>query len=388
MPISKQLHEQRCLSLIKLPLATSTFRLFIYTMQPVIHQLCPKTFSAWTSKIPGIIIRRERPEGTDIYLHGYADVKNKIPVTPKTLFMIGSISKTFTAALILKLEELGKLKITDKVAPYLPAHWVENIANVKDATIQDLLQHVSGIPDYTHSEPNGANTSIVHKITNFGFFRWLFNPKLTREELASCAFRRPASNKLREKHTYSNTNYFLLRPVIEKATGMSIEQAFNQYLFKPMGLKHTYTGIPSVFSTKGYSPLSLFLKKDGETNWFNKATIGSSVTDGGIVSNVEDLSRFMKQLFQNGVFLSKQSLQKMLNPSDKNPISYGLGILLNTLTGCIWHNGLLDGYQALSIYNRSKNETITALANRSPDSQTISLEALVHKLVSDTHSIN
>jgi len=159
--------------------------------------------------------------GQVIYKKGFglANMEWNIPNTPGTKFRLGSITKQFTATLVLQLVEQGKIKLDGKLSDYLPDYRKDTGAKV---TIHNLLSHTSGVPSYT-SLP--------------GFFS-----NVSRNPFAVDDFiKKYASGDLEfepgTKFVYSNSGYFLLGAIIEKVTGKPYEQVLKQNIFDPLGMK-------------------------------------------------------------------------------------------------------------------------------------------------------
>jgi CubicO group peptidase (beta-lactamase class C family) len=144
---------------------------------------------------------------------GYSDVEHSIPITPETEFRIGSITKQFTAAAILKLQENGKLSLNDKLSTFIPDY-----PRGDEVTIHHLLTHTSGIPSYT-SKPDFRKTltfqidplKLIDSLKNDTF---VFDPG--------------------ELHIYSNSGYFLLGYIIEKISSKSLQDYLKETFFDPL----------------------------------------------------------------------------------------------------------------------------------------------------------
>lgn len=165
--------------------------------------------------------------------YGFRDIEKKIPNTPDTRFYIGSITKQFTAASILLLEERGKVSIDDPVGKYLsglPATWA-------DIPLKNLLTHTSGIPDYLSNMPKSA---------------WA-KPATNAQKLAVVRDK-PLKFAPDTDYAYSNTNYILLGMVVEKAGVMPYAKFLQANLFKPLRMNATRCGV-QLEDIKGYISL-------------------------------------------------------------------------------------------------------------------------------------
>jgi D-alanyl-D-alanine carboxypeptidase len=172
-----------------------------------------------TRGTPGLSLAVVRGSDTIVMTaYGVANVETKQPVTPATVFRIGSMTKQFTSALIMRQMERGKLSLDDEIAKYLP-----DVALRHRVTIRQLLNHTSGVPNYTASaewETHQAEDVTPKQIVGF---------------VAADTFDFAPGTKYR----YSNTGYILLGMILEKVTGMSYPELVQRELFTPLGLRET-----------------------------------------------------------------------------------------------------------------------------------------------------
>ena len=224
--------------------------------------------------------------------YGPANMEWNIPNTPDTKFRLGSITKQFTATVIMQLVEQGKIKLDAKLSDYLPDYRKDTGSKV---TIHHLLTHTSGIPSYT-SQP--------------GFFENVSRNPYKVDEFV----KKYASGDLEfepgSKYTYNNSGYFLLGAIIERVTGKPYEQVLKENIFDPLGMKNTgydhhNTILPKRAS--GYSKTP-----DGYTN---AAYLDMSIpyAAGSLYSTVEDLYLGDQALYTDKV-LSAQSKALMYKP--------------------------------------------------------------------------
>src|SRR5215831_12154293 len=228
--------------------------------------------------------------GNDVLLdkgYGFANLEWNIPDSPKTKFRLGSITKQFTAASILLLEERGKLKVDDPVKKYMPdapAAWDK-------MTIFNVLTHTAGIPNFT-SFPDYQSSE----------------PFATTPEKLVARFRdKPLEFQPGERMNYSNSGYVLLGYLIEKVSGQSYEKFVQENIFTPLGMKDSgYDSNSAVIPRRasGYT--------NGPNGPVNAGFIHMSVpfAAGALYSTTEDLLRWEQGLF-GGKLLSAASLQKM-----------------------------------------------------------------------------
>jgi CubicO group peptidase (beta-lactamase class C family) len=270
--------------------------------------------------------------------YGSANLEWDIPNTPSTKFRLGSITKQFTAASILLLEEGGKLKVDDPVKKYLadaPAAWDR-------ITIFNLLTHTSGIPNFTSFPDYPAMV-----------------PFPTPAEKIVAHFRdKPLDFEPGEKWNYSNSGYVLLGYLIEKISGASYEKFVQENIFTPLGMKDSgYDSNSAIIPHRaaGYVP-----SLNGPVNaGFVHMSIPFAA--GALYSTTEDLLRWEQGLF-GGKLLSPGSLAKMTTPFKND---YAFGVAVTTVNGHkrIQHGGGIDGFNTNLIYYPDDKLTIIALAN-------------------------
>jgi CubicO group peptidase (beta-lactamase class C family) len=275
-----------------------------------------------------------------IYSKGFgsADLEWDIPNSPVTKFRLGSVTKQFTAASILLLEERGKLSVGDPVKKYLPgapATW-DNI------TIFHLLTHTSGIPNFT-GFPDYAK----------------LEPFATTSEQLVARFRdKPLDFEPGDKWQYSNSGYVLLGHLIEKLTGDSYEKFVRENLFTPLGMKDSgYDSNSAVIPHRasGY----VFAKNVFENAGFVHMSVPHGA--GALYSTTEDLLKWEQGLF-GGKLLKSASLQKMTTPFKSN---YAFGLQVDTATGhkVIEHGGGIEGFNTELAYYPDDKVTVVVLGN-------------------------
>ena len=258
---------------------------------------------------------------------GYSQINEteKKPLTAESKFRIGSITKMFTAAMILQLVEEGKLKLTDTLNKFFP-----QIPNAEKITIVQILGHRSGIHDaiIDRNLRTSPNTKEV-----------------TKEELLAIVAKGTPDFEPDTKHQYSNSGYFLLGLIIEKVTGKSYEEALQERIVRRIGLKDTYTATGNIDVNKNESLTYFYIGG----NWKQTPeTHPSNLFGGGsIVSTPNDMVKFIQALF-DGKIISRKSLDQMKTMRD----GYGLGMGVSTLGDKTYygHTGGADNYGAWLAY--------------------------------------
>lgn len=250
--------------------------------------------------------------------YGMADIGEKIPNTPATRFLIGSVTKQFTATLIMQLAQESKLSIEDPISKYLTDF---PKATSDKVTIRHLLTHTSGVPSYTD---DGA---LMMK-------RWT---EVTPQEIVASFKDLPLQFEPGTAYRYSNSGYFLLGLIIEKVTGQPYAMCLQRRILKPLGMNNT-----------GYMDYSVEMLATGYR--LDSAKVGLAVklhpslpfAAGALYSTVGDLFLWDQALYGERV-LSQDLLKQMWTPGLD---MYGFGWVIDSLHGHkrIWHNGGIDGF--------------------------------------------
>ena len=276
----------------------------------------------------------------------------------KTIFPIGSLSKSFTALVILKLQEEQKLSIEDQISKYLPDY-----PNGEKIRIKHLLSHGSGIyesfrnPKYREAYSQSNN--------------------VTPDELVAYFKNEPLDFNPGEDFSYSNSGYVVLGVIIEKITQLSYEEAIKKYILKPLRMKHTgynYSNFKGK-KTKGYEYLSQTRKK--EVKLWNGTYLYST---GGLYSNVQDLQKFYLGLINNKI-VTQKSFDLATSVQNKY---YGYGWFIDTVSGdkTINHGGNIEGFTSHFMMNKEKNICIVALNNMTSSSLEL-ISNTIYKIVTD-----
>jgi CubicO group peptidase (beta-lactamase class C family) len=270
--------------------------------------------------------------------YGFANVEWQIPNTPTTKFRLGSLTKQFTSASILLLEERGKLSLDDHVKKYLadaPASW--------DAiTIFNLLTHTSGIFNYT-ALPDFTTT---------------MSDPLTPQQIIAKVRDRALDFEPGSKMSYSNSGYIVLGMIIEKVSGESYESFLQKNLFDPIGMKDSgYDSYKTVIARRA----SGYVR--GPNGLVNAAYMDMSLpyAAGALYSTTGDLLRWEQALF-GGKVLKPASLQKMTTP---NKGDYALGVVVREQEGhrVVQHNGGINGFNTFLAFYPDSHITIAVLGN-------------------------
>jgi D-alanyl-D-alanine carboxypeptidase len=292
---------------------------------------------ALASGNPGISIAIEEGDKTLFAkAYGFEDLSAQLASTPATIYEIGSITKQFTAAAIMRLVESGQLRVDDKAAMFVP----ELGAAYAGVTIDQLLTHTSGIRDY------------IQLLTT------AWEPK-SESEILALINSRPLLFAPGTNWSYSNSNYYIVGMVIERITGDSFPHYLEQHFFLPLGLTSTsYCNAPL---PSGY------VRQSGVTGRVQSADMSLLFAAGAICSTAIDLVHWNRALI-SGRAVSPESYWKMRTPAtlkDGTIVPYGYALLIDSLDGHprVWHNGAVLGYTSNLACYPEANVTISVLVN-------------------------
>jgi CubicO group peptidase (beta-lactamase class C family) len=304
---------------------------FVARMEQIIQSYAP-------SKFMGTVLVAQDGKVLLDKGYGFANLEWEVPNTPATKFRLGSITKQFTAASILLLEERGKLKVDDPVKKHMPdapAAWDK-------ITIFHVLTHTSGIPSFTGFPDYKAHQAQA----------------MTPEKLVEWFRDKPLEFEPGTKWNYSNSGYVLLGYLIEKISGQSYSEFVQQNIFTPLGMKDSgYDSNSAIIAHRaaGYTP-----DKSGPANaGFVHMSIPFSA--GALYSTTEDLLRWEQGLF-GGKVLKAESLAKMTTPF-KQDYAFGLAVSANNGHKMIAHDGGIEGFNTSLAYYPDDKLVVAVLAN-------------------------
>lgn len=266
---------------------------------------------------------------------GYSDLETSKKATTATKYRIGSISKMFTAALILKAVEENKTSLSQTLDRYFP-----QIENSKKITIGNLLNHRSGIHSFTDDDDYLTYNTV---------------PKSEKEMLALIA-KGKSDFEPNSKGEYSNSNYVLLSYILEKIYKKDFATVLNTKIIKPLGLKDTYFGgTTNIQNNESYS-----YSFEGKWNKETETDMSIPMGAGSLVSNPTDLAFFIEQLFA-GKIISSKSLALMKTMTD----NYGMGMFEFPYfeKKSYGHTGGIDGFQSVVSYFPEEKLAIALTSN-------------------------
>lgn len=267
------------------------------------------------------------------------------PITDTTPLHIASVSKTFTAMGILKLLQDGKLNLDDEFSKFFPAF------NYPGVTIRSLLNHRSGLPNYTHFLEN-MGWDKTRFASNEEVLRFLIERKAELVDIS-------APNT---RFSYCNTNYALLALLIEKISGKTYADFIDQAFFIPLQMKHSF--VFALADTNRITPSYSWKGRPEPLNFLDQV-----YGDKNIYSTVKDLLTWDRALYSNQLFTNETLQQAYTGYSNERPgiRNYGLGWrMLNYPNGqkIIYHNGWWHGSNASFIRLINDSATIIVIGNK------------------------
>jgi len=258
-----------------------------------------------------IVYVDEAGKAPAFYADGWKNRENKIPADPKSLFKIASISKLYTAVAITKLVKEQRLSLDETLADYFPK-LLSRIENAEDITLKMMVQHRSGIPNFTD---------------NPAFWE---NERENGKNALEFALDLPASFEPDEDYEYSNTNYLLLREIMDKVLGYSHQQYIKEKILIPLKLNNTFFSIKEVNLDDVMSGYYIGYDEDFKANEY------------GMLATAEDVGIFLRALNDGSVF--------EIGEKEIYPYVYD-------------HGGLVIGYQSLAEYHKDIDAVVVQFIN-------------------------
>ncbi|QWG81804.1 MULTISPECIES: serine hydrolase domain-containing protein [Bacillus cereus group] len=307
---------------------------------------------------PGVLAKTSEGGKTWSYAAGVANLSSKKPMKTDFRFRIGSVTKTFTATVVLQLAEENSLSLDDSIEKWLPGVIQGNGYDDKQITIRQLLNHTSGIAEYTRSK--GFNLMDTKK-------------SYRAEELVKMGISMPPDFAPGKSWSYSNTGYVLLGILIETVTGNSYAEEIENRIIEPLELSNTFlpgnsSVIPGTKHARGYIQLD-GASEPKDVTYYNPS-MGSSA--GDMISTADDLNKFFSYLL-GGKLLKEQQLKQMLTtvPTGEDALGRnGLGIYETNLPNgvSIWgHGGSIPGFVTFAGGKHTLAVNLNSLNADSPD---------------------
>ncbi|MTF39787.1 serine hydrolase [Cyanobacterium aponinum] len=298
--------------------------------------------------------------------YGMADLEKQLPNTPETKFKIGSVTKQFTAAAILQLQEKGLLDVEKPLSTYLP-----NYPNGDRLTIHHLLTHTAGIPN----------------LTSFPDYSVWMNQPTTLDKLINRFENLPLEFEPGTQHRYSNSGYIILTKVIEVVSGESYGDYIQKNLLQPLGMNST-----GYLSTDVSGLAEGYILKGNEYQQADSINMDTAQGAGALYSTTADLGRWNQFLFANddpmiqalsqdaiGTTASMISPQVSLGIDVAPNLFYGYGLVIDreSKLSRIGHSGGINGFTASLMYVPDLDITTIVLSNV----QSVNPEAIATDLI-------
>lgn len=309
---------------------------------------------------------------------GYRDLERTVAITSAAQFYLYSLTKSLLAAAILQLVAPGRLALDTPVQAYLP-----QVSLAAPVTVRQLLNHTGGIPDYSDlpSYYEAVKARPAHP--------W------TPGEFLAATLPRGLDFAPGQAWRYSNVGYLLLRQLLERVTGGSLQAALTHHIFAPLGLQQTFVAA-SLADARSLAPgYSQFFSPDGSLQDIAPLYHPGWVSHGLVISTAPETARMFDALFA-GRLLSPQLLAEMLVPilvPDQHPLfrqpAYGLGLMIDTQSKygvMAGHGGGGPGYSAGALHFTGVNGrriTSVALANRDQPDLGLNLAFTMATLLAD-----
>lgn len=373
---------------------------------PVVKKIDPAVLQATVDKtaaelmIPGAVVEVRTPQGRFTAVSGTRQRGTDAPPAGDTHFRIASITKTMTAAVIVQLEQEGRLRFDDPVSAYVPG-----VPNGKNITVDQLLTMRSGLYGYTN-DPGFATTLDAEP-----------EKAWTPREVLDIAFRHPPEFPPGTAYDYSNTNYALLTLIAEKVDGKPLDRAFRDRLFGPNDLTGTSfpattdTSIPDPYShgymyggsgyalvDKPYPPDVEAAAKAGtlQPHDYTNQNASYAFGAGGAISTADDLATWIRALVGGRVFDADTQRRWLDSPRPTDPAQptatqYGWGIERQTFAPdatMYFHFGELPGFNSFAGYDPGNKVTLVIWSNLtvSPDSRPTA-NVLLNKVVEQIYTL-
>ena len=252
---------------------------------------------------------------------------------------IGSNTKTFVAVVILQLVQEGKITLDEPIETYLPGLIHGEGIDGSKITVRQLLQHTSGLPEYTDTVP--GETDIFQIRDNY----------YSTRDLLDVALSKPAAFEPGSQFKYTNTNYIVLSLLAEKVTHRPLAEQITQRITEPLGLTHTYYPGPGEEDIRGTHPHGYHRNSQGELEDITRKDPSEAGGAGAMISTPSELNKFFQAVL-DGTLLSQDSIAEMKKTVDagqpeRGVDHYGLGIISTSLScgGTAWgHAGSIPGY--------------------------------------------
>ena len=305
---------------------------------------------------PGMIVWIDAPEYRFEGASGSANLTDDTPMPPEGAFRIGSITKMFTAAVIIQLAEDNVLTLDDPLALWLP-EVADQLPYGDQITLRHLLTHTSGLFNVVEHEAYYADIFTEMVVDEeAGIVTLDCVQRDPHDTLARYVYGKDAQFEPGTQWRYSNTNYTLLGMVIEAAAEMPLAEAYRTHIYEPLGMTSTFLDCyeaPLIDVVHGYTGVGDDMNDVTELH----ESVGWSA--GGLVSTASDLTIFARGLFGGALFDDPESLAAMTTPAPGS--AYGLGVMLQG--DYMGHAGYIAGFRSVLNYAPEFDTVVVMLYN-------------------------
>lgn len=303
---------------------------------------------------PGIVVAVYQDGKTTYYAYGFANVAAQRRPDSKTLFEIGSITKTFTTTVLALEVEEGKVKLTDPIQKFLPAEVKAPVRGDKVITFEDLASARSGLPRLPDNMTPADNFNPYLDYTTDKLFAFLNSHNLSRD--------------IGSQYEYSNLGMGLLGVLVGRIDGKPYRESVEQRILKPLGMNSTFLNSPGR-SDKNIAQGYADTNPAPAWTWSDESCLQGA---GGLLSNAEDMIRFLLANMNpkdDALGRAMKNAHKPRMEVGRNDMKIGLGWHLRNKI--IWHNGGTGGFRTFAGFEPEKKMAVVVLTNSTTGSDDI-----------------
>jgi D-alanyl-D-alanine carboxypeptidase len=316
-------------------------------LQAVLH-------TALSQGAPGAMVRVDDNGTVHQLSEGVADRATGRAITTTDRFRVGSVTKSFSAVVLLQLVDEGKLDLDASVNTYLPGLLPDD-----RITVREVMSHRSGLYDYT-------NDMFAQTVPGFESVR---NKVFSYQDLVTLSLKHAVTNAPGAAYSYSNTNFVVAGMLIEKLTGHPVATEYQNRIFTPLNLTDTFyvhpdTAIPGTHANGYLTPD----EAGGALVDSTEQTVSWAQSAGAIISSTQDLDTFFSALMRGQLMSAAQLTQMQQWTTVNSTQGYGLGLRRRDLSCGIsvyGHTGTVQGYYTYAFASKDGKRSVTALANTS-----------------------
>lgn len=295
-----------------------------------------------SSGVPGVAYAVVSDTEVTSAARGVLDTASDAEMTPDTAFLIGSISKSFTALAVMQLVEAGSVDLDAEVSRYLP---VFSDSPGSSITVRQLLSHTSGYStlqgNRSHADATGDRDELEHRVSEAATIVPAHAPGSTWE--------------------YSNLNYQILGRLIEVVSGDEYQTYVETNILQPIGMEHSFVSDGEVHGEMATGHLPWFGTKRPLPR---HETSRGTAPQGGVIASANDLALYMQTMLSGeDDVLSAEGKAAMMRPASETSPSYGLGWFVDPESGQVWHGGTSPGFETLATMIPAEREGVVVLTN-------------------------